>query len=423
VTPRAHEPVSAVDGAWLRMDQPSNPMVITAALRFEGALDHAALERLIEERLLPHGRFRQRVEAGALPVLPAHWRDDPGFDLRSHVQRVALPAPGGDAELRRFIDDRMSAGLDRGRPLWQLIHVEGAASGSTLVVRVHHAIGDGIALVRLLLSLTDEVGASPPDEVGVLPQRARAPLALARELGEQALTLGRLLLLPADPPSALKGPLGSRKGCAWSCALPLEPLKAAARARGAKLNDVLMACVTGALRQQLLPRGPLPSRLRALVPVYVKGASDAELGNHFGLVFVPLPIQLEEPEERVVAVKAEMDSLKGAQDTLVSLGVLGAMGVASEEIERVGIDLFTGKATLLVTNVPGPPAPLHLAGRRLADLLVWAPVSGHVGLGVSLLSYAGSLRMGVYADAHLVENPAAIVEAFEREVRVLCADS
>lgn len=414
------EPVSAVDGAWLRMDQPSNAMVITAVLAFAGPVEHAALERLVEERLLPHGRFRQRVEQAPLPLLAAHWRDDPDFDLRSHLHRVALPAPADDDALRRFIDDLMSAPLDRARPLWQLHHVEGRPQGSLLVARVHHAVGDGVALVRLLLSLTDEGGGLSPDEVGVLPARARAPLAIARQLGEQTLTLGRLLLLPADPPSALKGSLGVRKGCAWSARLPLDALKSAARARGAKLNDLLISCVAGALRELLLERGELPERLRALVPVYVKGQPDhAELGNHFGLVFVPLPIDVADPAARVARVKSEMDTLKGAEDTLVSLGVLGAMGIASEELERIGIDIFTRKASLLVTSVPGPPVPLHLCGQRLDDLLVWAPVSGHIGLGVSLLSYAGALRMGVYADARLLPHPERLVLAFERQVAAL----
>lgn len=416
------ELVSAVDGAWLRMDTPTNAMVITSVLVFDGPLDHARLERVIRERLLTHARFRQRVVRSPVPLAPAHWQLDPGFDLRSHFHHVALPKPGDEAALRDLLSDIASTPLDRERPLWQLHHVEGYGPGSVVVSRVHHAVGDGVALVALLLSMTDEGAGLDPEVVGLVPDKARGAFALARQTTEQAVALGRLLLLPADPPSALKGPLGVQKRLAWSRAIPLDALRAAAHARAVKLNDLLMAALTASVRGWLASKGALPETLRALVPVYVRGrGSGGELGNHFGLVFVPLPVGVADGEERVRAAKAAMDEVKAAPDALVALGVLAAMGVASEEIERIGIDIFTRKASLLATNVPGPPAPLHLGGARVSTMLVWAPVSGHIGLGASMLSYAGELRFGVSSDAGLVPDPHTLVAGFEEAVAALVA--
>lgn len=412
------ERMTAVDEAWLRMDSPENPMVITAVLVLDGPVAHARVEQLVSERLLSHARFEERVARPALPLAPMRWEFDDAFDLRTHLHRVGLPAPGDEAALSDLVGDLLSTPLDRGRPLWQIHHVEGFAEGSVLVARVHHAVGDGVALVSLLRSLTDEGAGGEPEVVGVSPPRPSDAFGVVRALGEQTLTLGRLLLLPSDPPNAFKGRLGAQKRVAWSGALDLASLKRAAALRGCKLNDLLLAAVTGAARAYLAGRGDLPSRLRAMVPVYVRGhAASGELGNHFGLVFVSLPIGEADAEARVRATKAEMDQIKAQPDALVALEVLAAMGVASEEIERVGIDVFTRKASMLVTSVPGPPERLHLAGAALLRMLVWAPQSGHIGVGVSLLSYAGELRMGIAVDARLVPDPETLVAAFERIVR------
>lgn len=142
-------------------------------------------------------------------------------------------------------------------------------------------------------------------------------------------------------------------------------------------------------------------------------AAGADMGNHFGLVFLQMPVHVDDLEERIAEAKRAMDDLKRAPDALVAMTVLGAMGLASEGIERIGINIFTKKASMLLTNVPGPSDTLHMLGRELKSILVWAPVSGDVALGVSMLSYAGTMRMGVSADARVVSDPREIVTAFE----------
>lgn len=415
--------MSPVDGAWLRMDSPTNPMVINAVLLLDGPVPHAEIERLLRDRLLPHPRFRRRAASFGVPFVPARWEEDPYFDLATHVHRVALPTPSDEATLADLIGDIMSSPLDHHRPLWQVHHVEGLALGSALVARIHHAVGDGVALVKLLLGLTDEGPKPPPPKVGLAPEKPRDARAMARLAGAKAVSLGKMLALSADPEGPFKGPLGVRKRVAWSRAFSVEAIKRAAHARSAKLNDIVVASVAGALRGYLAARGSSQERLRALVPVYIPGhAEGSDMGNHFGLVFLDMPVDVQDTASRVAAAKRAMDDLKRAPDALVAMTVLGAMGLASEGIERIGIKIFTKKASMLLTNVPGPSDTLHMLGRKLTSLLVWAPVSGDVALGVSMLSYAGSMRMGVSADARVVGDPREIVARFEEELGGLLAE-
>jgi hypothetical protein len=398
------------------MDRPTNPLVITTVLSFARPLEFARLEALLRERLLGYPRFVQRVDEG---LLGAHWEPDPYFDLRDHLHRLALPAPGGDAALAALISDLVSTPLDHHKPLWQMHFVEGYGGGTALVVRLHHAIADGVALVALMIALTDEGSGVAPQLVGAPPAPpAGSPLEIARRLGVEATALGRMLLLPADPVTALRGELGTRKSVAWSRPIPLTELKAIAAATPAKVNDVLTAAVASALRGYLQARGEVRDDLavRALVAVNLQGYREGDLGNHFGLVFLPLPLGPSAPLARVREMKARMDEVKASPDAVVALGVLAAMGVASSEIEHIGVNLFTAKASLLITNVPGPPVPIHIAGEELSSVMVWAPVSGAIALGVSVLSYGGSVRVGVSGDARVVPDPARIVALVEEEI-------
>lgn len=405
----------AVDAAWLRMDSPTNAMVITAMMILEPAPSFASIVALVEERLLRHERFRQRVVEPTLGL--PHWELDPSFDVGDHVHQRTLPEPRDQAALERLVGELASAPLDRSKPLWQLYLIEGAPGGGALVARLHHSMGDGVALVRFLLGLTDEGRGLEGPEIGVSPPHAHGVLEHAKVAAAQATTLGRLLFLPSDPPSALKGDLGTRKRTAWSAPEPLDDVSDLAHRVGGKVNDVLMGALTGALASFLRTHGSDPGEIRALVPMYVK-QEDAghELGNHFGLVYVALPLGVADPVERIRELKRRVDLIKSQPDAIVAMGVLSAMGVATRELEHIGIELFTMKATVMITNVPGPPAPMHLTGSVVTDLMVWAPVSGRISIGLSFLSYAGRIRLGVVADAGLVRDATEITSAFTSEL-------
>jgi WS/DGAT/MGAT family acyltransferase len=439
----ARQPLSSVDVAWLQMEEPTNLMMVTGLLLFDQPLDPARLRRVLEQRLLAFPRFRQRVvRPGLLGGVP-HWEDDPLFQVEAHIHRVALPSPGGDVALQRIVSDLMSTPLDYSKPLWHAHLIEGYEAGSAMVVRIHHCIGDGLALIHVMLSLTDASarparrtarvdpsGGSAADGGGFpwdgLPRLARLVGSLARNPGPTfrmgmagTSSLAGMTLLPPDPPNLFKGRLGVTKRAAWSRPEPLDQIKAIGRANSATVNDVLVAAATGALRRYLVRRGrPVTGlEIRASVPVNLRPPKDAyELGNSFGLVFLSLPVGIGSARRRLNAVRRRMEEIKRSPDALMTYALLNAVGRLPSQVEGLLLRFFGSKATAVMTNVPGPAQPLYLAGRRIGRVMFWVPLSGHMGLGISILSYAGEVMLGVATDAGLVPDPEAIVEGFHQEL-------
>jgi len=418
------EAMGAADLAWLRMDDEENRLVITALLGFDEPLDMAKLEAIVRDRLLRHARFRERPRVPAFPLLQPRWELDEHFDLRNHLHHVALPRPADENALRTLVSDVASTPLDMDRPLWQVHLIDGPGNGSTVVARVHHCIGDGVALIRLLLGLTDEGRAFAPEDVGVAQPKTKRVRDLVRAIVGHTRSLAKILLLPRDPPNALKGPLLGRKRVAWSRGLPLDELKLVAHGLGVTLNDVFLGALAGALRGHLISRGVTPPRggIKALVPVYVRAkGGEVGLGNRFGLVFAQLPVDLDEPIERVRAVASSMGDIKHSPEPTLGLLVLGVLGRAGRSVEHFGVTLFTNKATVMTTNIPGPTGTLTVAGRSLRRIMVWAPVGGSLGLAISFLTYRDELRLGLMSDEGTMRDPETIVARFEAELGSLGA--
>jgi len=426
------ERMHSVDAAWLRMDRPGNAADIVALFTFDEPLPFRRLSAVVEDRLLAVERFRQRIVPCATGG--AAWEADPGFHLRHHLRRARLGRPGQGA-LRDFVGRVATEPLAPDRAPWQLWGLDGVGRGSAVVAKLHHCIGDGLALVSLLLSLTEPAGGeSGPLRFPALPfpdlsARAlgealrdwRRTRALASQGAAAAAALARMVLLPRAPDGPLLRPASGRRRVAWSRPLPLGPLREAARARGATVNDLLLAALAGGLRGHLQSRGARVDGLvlRALVPVNLRDETQAALGNRFGLVFVELPVGLSTPAGRLEAVRARMKQLKAAPDAAVTYGVLWALGRLPAAAEGLVSEFFSSKASLVVTNVPGPDAPLALGGREIGSLMFWVPHPSLLGLGVSLLSYAGAMRVGVRADESVMRDPGDLVRRAEAEVALL----
>jgi diacylglycerol O-acyltransferase len=192
---------------------------------------------------------------------------------------------------------------------------------------------------------------------------------------------------------------------------------------GATINDVLLSGVTGALRRYILSRGEEVGDaldIRAIVPVNLRPEDAKEkLGNSFGLVFLALPVGVEDRIERLHELKRRMDVIKGSTEAIVTYAVLNAVGSASASVESLAVQFFGSKATAVMTNVPGPPKELFLAGKAMRSVMVWVPQSARLGLGVSILSYAGQVRLGVATDAGLVPDPGSIIDAFHDEMEAM----
>jgi WS/DGAT/MGAT family acyltransferase len=354
--------------------------------------------------------------------------------------------------------------------MWQMHLVERYNGGSAWITRVHHCYADGIAMVRVLLSMTEQdpapaLGTRPPPPHASAARRAAVDVLpvlswveqLAQPAGdilENALAEGARLLesgvhqlfhpervatiaaqaggmvgefakvvaLPDDPATPLRGSLSGRKLVAWGAPIPLHEVKTVGRALGCTINDVLMSTVAGVLRAYLRERGFDTDglTLRASVPVNLRAADEPlALGNRFGLVFVELAPGLANPLERLFATSDAMAALKGSLQPPMALMSLGLMGMMPAMVQAPLVELFSRKASVVVSNVPGPQAPLYMCGQRVSEMYFWVPQSGSIGLGLSLLSYAGQVYFGTVCDRGLVDDPDALVARFAPEFEKL----
>jgi len=438
------EPLSPADAAWYHFDGPVNTAVITSAVLTAAPLDFERVRRVYASRLARFARFSRRVVERRLRR-PC-WEAMPGFEIGQQLHHVALPAPGGEAALAKFIADLASTPLDHARPLWDVHVVDGVNGGSALVTRIHHCMGDGTANVLVAQTLYDTAADAPLERPAppVRPARgARArlapvieamvrPQATVRRAATQAAValagagmLAGELLRRSDPRSPLKGEFGLAKRLAWSAPIALSDVRAIGTPLGAKINDVLVAAVTGALRHYLRGRGMDVNRmgLRAMVPVDLRPPGHAEaLGNAFGLVLLDLPVRSRDPLQRVRATKAKMDALKRSPEPVAALALIGLLGYVPKVVEDLAVRLFERKASVVMTNVAGPKEPLYLAGTPIERVMFWVPHPGEeLGMGISILSYCGAATLSVIADARLVPDPQAITAQFQREFDALLA--
>jgi WS/DGAT/MGAT family acyltransferase len=468
------ERMSKVDTAWLRMDSPTNLMMIVGVWVFKPGVDFDALCERLLTRLSKYPRFRQRVvedPAGAT------WVRDRGFDIQQHVRRGQLKRRRGQSEreaLQARVAELATQPLERSRALWDFELIERYDGGSAMIARIHHCIGDGIALISVMMSLFD--GGLPPPERPKrgAPTEAADPLGaietwlagnvlkpltgatvkalnlagdgaaksldllsrpqeglfetlgqsadLARLGGQVLSDLAELVLMPDDSPTGLKGLASPFKRVAWCEPVPLDHVKAIGKALGCSVNDVLLTCVAGALGAYLRDQGEATTgkEIRAMVPVNLRPLDKAwQLGNRFGLVPLVLPLGLENPVERLYEVRRRMHGLKGSTQPLLVYGVLSVAGALAKPVQDLLLALFHRKTTAVMTNVPGPVQKLQLCGATLEQNMFWVPASGDIGVGVSILSYGGGVQFGLITDASLCPEPQQIIDRFEPEFQKL----
>ncbi len=458
--------MSRVDTAWLRMDNDVNLMMIVGVWLLEPRVSYAAVCRRIEDKLLKYERFRQAVVRDATGA--ASWVTDGAFDIHHHVVReklVRAKGQGAREALQARVGELAATPLDAARPLWQFHLIEDHEGGSALIARLHHCIGDGIALISVTMSITDG-GSDPPERrrraagvegdgtdwltdavlkpLGVLSAKvayiaeasiARALDALADPLQGLATSINgartaakvmgdiaAMALMADDSPTLLKGRPNGTKRVAWGEPIPLEQVKWVGKALGCSINDVLLASVSAAIGGWLREQGddPAGKEIRAMVPVNLRAPEEAwKLGNRFGLAPLVLPIGIDNPVARVYAVRARMNALKASYQPLLAFAVLAVAGQLAKPVQDVILGLFAKKATAVMTNVPGPTVPLKFCDSTLRQTMFWVPASGDIGVGVSILSYGGGVQFGLITDEALCPDPQAIIDRFEPEFEKL----
>lgn len=442
------------DSAWLALESPRNPMTITVMMRVDG-LTAPRLREFLRVYWMAWERFRYMPEKQA----PGwRWQPDPTFDLRHHLDvvldRFTEPA------LQEWVSERLNQPLPLYRPLWKFWLAPNAEGGSVLLLRIHHCYADGVSLTGIFDRLC---GASPqqhpavygaPQNADLSPWIAVAKGRLEQFFGDDAAPdiatdqqadepenhveqvsklfdqlasnglklvdeVSGFLAEPEDTPSDLKRPLLGQRQCRWSVPVPLDRFRAIAKATNVTINDVLLSCVAAAVRPRLgisgasledaVMHAAVPVDIRSRLPEDLQPKPDS-LGNYFGTVFVPLPVDGESALERLYRIKQETRRLKKSWQPGIAWGLSACASVIPEALRQPLLDVFYRKASAVVSNVPGTPEARYIAGCRITEQMFWVPQAGDIGLGVSIVSYAGQVQFGVVADEAVLSDPAEFLE-------------
>lgn len=411
------------DTAWFRMDSATNLMVVTGFFKFARPVTTEAVKQALYGGFLKYDRFKQRVVEQKGLGKP-RWVDDEDFDVDQHVVEEPLPAPGDDAALRAAVEVHMRTPLPRDRPLWEMRVMTGYGQGCALFFRVHHCIADGIALMQVLLGMCEQVEGAANEAPLAKPKRPwwfwpALPVTGTWWALKYLWVSNYLMYRPKDSATVYKGELSGTKRLAWAPVFRLADVKATAKAAGVKINDLLMAVASGALRRYAEGRGESldAKTVRVMIPVNLRSAKAAEnLGNKFALVTPTLPVDRTDAVERLKVTKKRMDRLKKSPEPFATVTLMNLLGLIGTKMQHKLQRYLVNKGSLAMSNVPGPRKKLRFAGETIEQILFWVPVYGPTALGLSIFSYAGEVTVGVMADEARVPDPQALADAFAAEL-------
>ena len=445
------EELSALDAFFLYAEREEAPLHIGAVYVFEGeptvpgGRGALGIARTLEERLHLVPRYRQRARFRPLNLGHPVWVDDPDFDLDYHVRRAALPRPGTDAVLREYAARVLARRLDVRRPLWELTIVEGLNGGRVaLICKVHHAMVDGISTVdigTLLFDLEPAPPAMTPEPW--LPRRAPDDLSLAMDSwdGLRRLASTNPLTLPFKLPKLVRGAAQEALASPWAgaaslalslvrpgpqlffnrlisphrrvyhVAIPLALFREVKDVFAATVNDVVLAVVAEAMSRWLVDRDePVADAMRVFCPVSVRDPGQRyRLGNQVSGMVVELPTALIPSATRLSRIVAATGELKRSGQAVAASSLTAMSSWAPATLHALGSRLASeprfglqSRVNMVVTNVPGPQVPFYTGGARLLEVWPFVPVYHTLGLSVALVSYDGTVHIGLNADRDLV---------------------
>jgi diacylglycerol O-acyltransferase len=474
-------PVAPGDLTWLLMDRPNNLMYVHGVLWLEKTPDWDAVREVLQERLVQ--RFpvfgRRAVEIDGEWV----WEDDPEFDLDNQVRSVTLPAPGTPKQIQDYISGRFSQPFDPAHPLWQVDLIEGIDDGRAMVLaRFHHGIADGVRLVQVLLSLLDPMqDGAIPSAVGRSGRRS-GPAGMAAGVAKgvvggaadfvsgmvssaqgavtgipRALTQGwiavrnptritdavsevasednmlvnswrsvsRLTLSGRSVDTVWSGTPGVEKKVAWITGLQLSTIRDIGKAHTVTINDVMLSAVSLGVTEYLTEKGEdSVDQVSWLVPVSLKPIDaniPKDLGNHFAVVMLPMPLGIRDPHTLLREMHSRMNRIKNSAEPMILYGVQRMVAETPTAVSVRLTNFVANKTVGLITNVPGPRVPMALAGTPVTGVLGWVPASGDQPLGVCIFSYNGEVNVGIAGDAGLVPDPDRLAELIEKAIGDLAA--
>ena len=444
------------DTFFLYLEREGQPLNVACTCEFEGAISLRAFTKQVESRLNLIPRYKQRAVFPSFNLGLPTWELDPNFDIRNHVRQVVLKA-GTDTDLKTVAANIISSTLNRERPLWDLTLVRGITGNRTgLVIRLHHALADGISgvgIMNALLDMTPTPQPAPPekqrsvepqttDSVGLLLDgllknyqsfmqgalTAQTEVAnIARELlagaakgqTEELIRLMPDLATPSDRLPFNKVCHGPQK-VAWG-EIAMADIKAIRTNCGGTVNDVVLTVVTSTVRRYVELHGTKVKgrHLRLIVPVNIRGNGDvSEMGNRITFLPINVPLDIRDPRKLLAKVSERMAFLRG-------VGVTELVGLFGALVSKIPLPLQAVLAPLatqlplslcnmICTNIPGPQQPLYLLGHKMLRAYPYVPIGGEMGVNVAILSYDGTAYFGFGGDVHAVPD----IELFEKLLRV-----
>lgn len=456
------ERLSALDASFLYLERPAMHMhvaglsVLDPSTRPDGRLKFEDVRSVITSRLHVAPRLRQKVAMVPFNVGLPLWVDDPSFDLGFHLRRAALPSPGGRRELADQVQRVLARPLDRSKPLWELYVIEGLEDGHVAtLMKVHHAMIDGISGMHLAAALYDLTPEPPPiphapawhprpepspqeilvdaliEEVQHPVQAVAAaidafrssPVLAALGIGTVMSGLRSILDMGARPESPFDVRIGPNRRFAMTEA-PVQRFKDVKDALGGTVNDVILVAVGGALHRLLRERkGPTAGRtLRAMVPVSVRSAGDAGIGNRVAPAFVDIPVGRMGPKRRLAEIRAGTKHLKDSMmamsaDTIIGLGAYAPGGLLAGAARLASRGPWFN---LVVSNIPGPPQPMYLSGARLVASYPSMPLGQNSALSIACTSLAETMAFGLTGDWDAMPDIDRLALALEESFEEIC---
>jgi diacylglycerol O-acyltransferase len=450
--------LSPLDASFLHIENDVSHMHIASVGIFEGpAPAYGDVLAMVRGKLPLVLRYRQRVRFVPMELGRPVWIDAHGFNLEYHLRHTALPAPGGEGELRKLVGRVMAQQLDRNKPLWEMWMVEGLEDGHwALLSKTHHAMVDGVSGTDLLSVIMDQspnppspsvddwrprpapsslalatqatvdLIRSPYEQFRALRSRTRAPRQAARQLAEVVRgtsTLGGVVR--RTPPSTLNGPIGPHRRYVWA-STTVDEVKKVRKGLGGTFNDVLLTAITCGFRDLLLGRGESVDRVvRTLVPVSVRPRSasgmavgDGSLANKISGMVAELPVGLADPAECLRAIGAQMADLKNSKQAIAGEALTSLAGFAPPMLLALGTRLALRapqrNLNTITTNVPGPQVPLYVVGRRMLKAYPYVPLAARLRIGVAMFSYDGQVNFGITGDYDTAPDIGVLAAGIER---------
>jgi WS/DGAT/MGAT family acyltransferase len=420
-TTQADRRLSPLDASFLYYEQPNQPLHVGSVAILDGPVDLGALRATLGERLGALPRYRQHPVRSLLDLTMPRWEDDEVFDPARHVFHARVQAPGDEAALHATIDALFAMPCDLERSPWETHLIDGLTGGRTAILsKVHHCMVDGVSGAQVLELMTDPAPYGPPaaqSPPAAVPALRLAPAPLLARLRDTVAAVSEMSALTASPvgPLPFNGTLSPRRRVLWTT-FPLDEILTLRGAAGCKVNDIVLALVTGALREYLLARGTDVdrARVRALVPVSVRAADEhLALGNRVSAMFATLPTDLQHPLARLHAVASETRRLKHHGQPQ-ALGLAMTLASALPAPAGPAVASLASRYPLVhtvCTNVPGPREPRFVLGRRVLALHPIVPIGLDMGIGFAVLSYDRQLSISITVDPDLVPGAELVTAA------------